>query len=67
MHGERQRALLAIEDGGRHAKGARDAERFADLERVTWDGAHDEIHVDRIGGWRRALVRVVDGIAECGG
>ena len=62
LYGETQRALLALADGRRHAKGAGDAERFASLKRVAWDGAHDEVQVDWI-HHRRIRERTGDEIA----
>jgi hypothetical protein len=55
---------MAPADGRRHAKGARDAERFASLKRAAWDGAHDEVQVDRI-HHHRVRERTGNGIAEC--
>lgn len=63
LYGKTQRALLAVADGRRHAKGARDAERFAGVKHAAWDGAHNEVHVDRI-HHGQARVRDGDEIAE---
>jgi len=65
LHCEAQRALLALADGRRHAKGTRDTERFAGLNRAVWDGAHYEVHVDRIFYHCQVWMRTRDEIAEC--
>jgi hypothetical protein len=59
LNGDSYRAHLALAHGRGHAEGARDAERFADVEHVARDGAYDEVHVDWIDcrRWRRALIR----------
>ena len=63
LNGDSDRAHLALAHGRGHAEGARDAERFAGVERVAWDEAHDEVHVDWIDcrRWRRALIRAGNG------
>ena len=54
LHGEGQRALLALAHGRAHAEGARDGERFVGVEIAAWDGTHDEVYVNRIYRHRRA-------------
>lgn len=54
LHGEGQRALLALAHGRGHAEGARDGERFVGVELAACNGTHDEVHVNRIHRHRRA-------------
>lgn len=64
LHCETQRTLLTLPDGRRHAKGASDGERFADLKRALWYRTDDEVQVDRI-HYCQARLRTGIGIAEC--